>query len=54
MILPVAFPAIPKCMTGGHHVLEMVTSCRHKTLSFVLNVLTLTGILGKHEAHVFL
>ena len=30
-----------------------MASCLHETLSFVLSVRTLTGLLCKHEAHVF-
>ena len=41
-------------MAVGHLVLEVVAGLRHETISFVLSVMSLTGHLDKHEAHVFL
>ena len=52
MIFSVAFPAIPKRMTVGHHVLQVVASLRHETPSLPLSVGTLTCFPGQHNAHV--
>ena len=41
-------------MTGGHHVLEVVASRRHETLSFVLSVRTLEALHCQHNTLVFL
>ena len=41
-------------MTGGHHVLEEVASCRRDTLDFVLSVRTLEALHRQHNTLVFL